>query len=183
MRKIKFSISNFKRMFRDRKEHYMIRHNKGKIQSVSIKELLERNSKITGGVKNLFRYDIIVRYLVVSEYYKNSDKGFEIYRKMQDKRMGDGYSVGAEQRFKSLISSYEKNGYDENSRIILDRNYGLIDGSHRIAMALYYGYDNISALILNSVHSVDYSITWFIENGFSDEQISLIKETADELLK
>jgi len=74
-----------------------------------------------------------------------------------------------------------KNGYDKKSRIILDRNLGLIDGSHRMAMALHYGFDNISASIINIDYSVEYSVDWFIKHGLSSSEINEIVSKGKEL--
>lgn len=69
------------------------------------------------------------------------------------------------------MESYENDGYDRNSYILVDRNFQLIDGSHRVAMALYYGYSNISAIVVDCDYPVDYSIFWFITHGFSSGNV------------
>lgn len=134
-------------------------------------------------VKNneLLRYDIIVRLLAIENYFGKNDYGFELYKKMQNRRIGDWYGVQAEQVFKELIASYETNGYERESEIILDKNLDLIDGSHRIALAIYYNLKNINACIVNFEDFSDYSIDFFYCNGFSNEEISLIYNKEKEV--
>lgn len=178
MGKLKKAVRRVEKSVKRRRENHLIRKEKGRKAEVAIADLLSCNSK-----NATFRYDIVVRYLAVSEYQKGSDRGFVLYRKMQDRRMGDGFSKGAEKRFKALIRSYDEKGYDRDSYILVDRNLGLIDGSHRMAMALYYGYKNINVLIVDSDHPVEYSIDWFIENGFTEDECKWIVETGETLLR
>lgn len=131
----------------------------------------------------LLRCDVVVRYLAIEEYYHKNNYGFALYRKMQDARIGGGYSEIAVSQFLELIASYENNGYDKNSGIMLDEKLNLIDGSHRIALALYHGIPNITANIVHTKHPVEYSVDWFIANGFSTEEVKLINKKCRELLK
>lgn len=135
-------------------------------------------------VGNLFsRMDIVVRYLAIECYYRKNDFGFDLYRKMQEGRKGHEYEVMAEKRFKDLIASYEENGYNISSEIVLDCNLMLVDGSHRLALALYYGIETISCKIKSSASNIQYDITWFIEHGFSMCEVRVIEEKCKELLE
>ena len=125
----------------------------------------------------LLRCDMIVRLLAIENYYGQNDYGFELYRKMQDARMGQGYSEKAVLQFEKLIQSYETNGYEKKSGIILDKRFNLIDGSHRMAIALYYRIPYVTANIVNTTHGVEYSIDWFMMNGFTtDEVLSIVEK-------
>ena len=86
------------------------------------------------------RYDMIVRLLAIENYYGKNEYGFNLYRKMQAARIGIDSVEPAVFRFRKLIESYENNGYDSSSEIELDSCLHLYDGSHRMAMALYYNY-------------------------------------------
>lgn len=128
-----------------------------------------------------FRYDIIVRYLAIEYYHGKNDCGLNLYQKMQKARKGDDYSETSYHKFEKLIESFEENGYDQSSYIILGENFGIIDGSHRIAMAIYYGIRNIPVKILAATRNVDYSIDWFMIHGFSSEEIDIIRNKASEI--
>lgn len=161
---------------------FLSRFSIGKKQQMSLQDLLAMQ-QMNG---ELLRLDIIVRYLAIKDYYgrqMNGISGFELYKKMQDTRIEKGYSVDAEDKFRKLIASYENHGYDEKSRVIVDKNLHIIDGSHRVAMGLYHEMDCISVLILNVEYSVkDYSIDWFYQNGFTDEEMDLIKQASEEVV-
>lgn len=121
------------------------------------------------------RFDIIVRLLAVEDHYKKNDYGFELYEKMQNVRIRDGYALTATKRFKDLINSVEKYGYDTDSEIIVDRNLKLIDGSHRIALAIYHKVEKIRIRILDKFTDYYYGIDWF-RDCFDDQEC---KELSD----
>lgn len=148
-----------------------------KTEEMSISDLM----LIQSDHEELLRWDIIVRYLAIENYYGKNDYGWELYRKMQKIRICDGYEEQAVEQFKNLIGSYEKSGYDKSSGILVDKNLHLIDGSHRIALALYHGIPNITVNIVKTRHPVEYSVDWFLMNGFSYEEIHRIKEKYVEI--
>lgn len=181
---LKHKLSKIKKRCYNYMENNAIEHKRGKIVTVSVSDLLFRHTNC----RELLRCDIAVRYLAIENYYWENNIGFEIYLKMQDARKGwllqslnnsnEDYLDDVIKQFKKLIASYEKNGYDYNSHIILDKNLNLIDGSHRVALALYFGIKNITALVIDYDHPVDYSIDWFLSVGFTEEEIDLIINTS-----
>jgi hypothetical protein len=134
---------------------------------------------------NLFgkfnRYDIIVRYMAIENYYGNNETGFELYKKMQDKRIGEGEARLIE--FQKLMLSYE-NGYNETSSIILNATLNLIDGSHRMALHIYKDIKKINCICdpLDTIER-DYSLDWFYASGFTLNEIKLIQEKYNEICK
>lgn len=58
---------------------------------------------------------------------------------MKDNRVESNVSDERIRMFHSLIRFWEAKGNQKDSAIQLDKNLKLSDGSHRIAMALYYG--------------------------------------------
>lgn len=131
------------------------------------------------------RYDIIVRYLAVENYYGKNDYGFSLYQKMQRARDRQNQISHKEnyyiEEFQKLINSWEKDGYNENSAIILDSELQLIDGSHRVAMALYHGQEELSCMIYGNKQKTEYGLLWFIEKGFSIEEIENIRNKYKEI--
>lgn len=126
------------------------------------------------------RYDMIVRLLAVENWHGQNDFGFDLYWKMQQSRKVGDYQ-NAVVRFKELIQSYEKNGYDPKSEIVLDRNLHLIDGSHRMALALYYKHWNISCAVMPFDRKVNYGIKTFVEYGFTRQEIDIIRSRYEAL--
>lgn len=122
--------------------------------------------------------DIVVKFLAIENYYKKNDFGFELYRKMQMKRVGEDWT----ERFVKLIQSFE-NGIDMESWVKTDLHYSIHDGAHRLALALFHGYEDIPVRVFNvEVQRRYYGINWFRENDFSEKEISLIMSKLNELL-
>lgn len=150
-------------------------------------------------------YDVAVRMLAIKNYYGKNDYGFELYKKMHTlggnygqinetesyykRRVHKGkiarYGVVKEQhsieQFKKLINSYEKSGYDETSFIMADKNLLNMNGSHRIAIAVYNGQEFINVDIHNIDFKRRFSIDWFWANGFQKNEIDLIKEEMNNI--
>ena len=125
--------------------------------------------------KGFNRYDIIVRLLAIECEKGLNDCGWDFYRRMQSARMGKSWVEPAVERFKNLISSYEQNGYNQESEIELDNSLHLIDGSHRMAMALFYNQPVISARVNPQKVDVFYGIEWFRINGFTENECNLLE--------
>lgn len=165
--------------------------NSKEINTLSIALLDDPNLLIKYDVKALIakqylsgtifnRMDMIVRYLVIEQYYGKNNFGYNLYEKMQKKR---GQNVHNLDRFLKLIKSIEEHGFSENFAIIVDQNLQLIDGSHRLACALYFGITNIPIQIIEHNANVLYSIDWFEKNGFSKKEIEIITYTKNEIFK
>jgi hypothetical protein len=127
------------------------------------------------------RYDEIVRYLAIENYYNKNNFGFELYRKMQNARIGQGSDNEYVENFKVLIKSFDKKGYNDNSKIELDKYLSLVDGSHRMALAFYHKINIISCYIRPVYIPIEYTIEWFIENDFSIDEINIIKNKYREI--
>lgn len=122
--------------------------------------------------------DIAVKYLAIENYYGKNNFGLELYRKLQLKRIQEDWN----ERFINLIKSFEA-GINMESWLQVDLNYSIHDGAHRLALALYHGYENVPVNIFNvEVSRRYYGFKWFYENGFTEEEIFLISEKLNELL-
>lgn len=127
------------------------------------------------------RLDIIVRYLAIENYFGKNDFGFELYSKMQEKRMGKEHALVSIGIFKELIDSWTKRGYDSTSEIECDCNLQLFDGSHRMALALYTKQNTIFCKVYGFVNDVVYGKEWFVENGFTIEEIKKILDKYEQI--
>ena len=115
-------------------------------------------------------YHVFIKYgyakAVINGYSAEQHYWKKIYTKMQTKRIG--YSKC--QHFDTLIKSFEKVGYDYSYPIPLDKRQNILDGSHRLAIALALN-------ILPSVETYNclshvYNRQWFVEHGFSKTELS-----------
>ena len=144
--------------------------------TIDLRELLMQQFLQGGGENQFLRYDIIVRLLAVEDYYGLNDIGFGLYKKMQDLRVRPGYSSYAVKRYLELISSVENNGYIEDSEIIVDRNLRLLDGAHRIALAIYYKVLNVKIRILDREEEIKYGMKWFSDHFCENACNMIIKK-------
>ena len=152
---------------------------KSKQITIEIAELFFQHNSKTG----FKRFDIIVRLLAIDNYFGKNDYGFDFYCRMQASRKSKRWVSPSVERFRSLIESYAKNGYNEKSKIILDENLQLVDGSHRIAMAIYYQIPTITALVRSRRYDVFYGIEWFKVNGFTDKECQILVKRFESLKK
>lgn len=130
-------------------------------------------------------YSIVVRYLAIENYFGKNDYGYDIYTKVQGKLLG---KVAAERRWLSfckLIYDWDLNGCILDRNILLDKNFEILDGAHRIALARYYQMKEINCdlydcTLLSSEWRED---KLFLKEdtlvlfGFTDEEIRIIKDT------
>ena len=140
--------------------------------------------KEIGGDGDFNRYDTIVRYLAVENYYGKNDFGFELYRRMQKSRNPKTYeSKNYQETFERLIRSFEKFGFDDRYPLEVSNELRLLDGSHRFALILYHGTPSFSVSPVNSPRNtqVDFKIGWFEQNGFTTEEIAILKDTYCQL--
>ena len=132
------------------------------------------------------RLDIVVRYLAIEEYFGKNQIGYDLYLKMQAKRKNQDTfeeTVMRLERFKEIILNWKENGYNPKSKISCDCNLNLLDGSHRLALALYFGTLKMYCTCYGYEKKIEYSLNWFIEHGFNQEEINQILNKSEELLK
>ena len=138
---------------------------------IDIRELLAR--QYIDGEFN--RFDIIVRLLAAENYYQLNEYGFELYKKMQEARVRAGYSEMSVNRYKELIRSYKQRGYDSRSEIIVDSNLGLVNGAHRVALAIYYKIPNVNLRIEKGTRDIRFGMEWF-QQYFCSEECKILEE-------
>lgn len=146
----------------------------------SVKEIIMQQNRMEG----YNRLDIIVRLLAIENEYGLNNFGWDLYRKMQEKRVGrEGMSIDDRIRvFKELIYSWDVNGYDDESFILVDSSLMLDDGSHRLALAIYHGLDKINCKVLPTDNNRVYGVEWFVENDFTEQEVRLILKRADGVI-
>ena len=126
------------------------------------------------------RPDMIVRYLFIENYFGKNSCGKKLYTKMQTARINE--TDEPVKRFNALIDSYEKNGYNPDSYIMVKQNLSIRNDSHRGALALYYN-TPLTCFVEKDNSFVRYELSWFRENGFEDDEIRLITDKTDELYR
>ncbi len=131
------------------------------------------------------RMDIIARYLAIENHFGKNNFGWDLYRKMQTIRMKDN-PKGAKVRKKAfieLIESVKNNGYQYNKPIRVKPSMSLVNGSHRLATALYFNVDKVLTWKdRQTKKKTVFNIKWFKTNGFKTHYIAAISKKAKELL-
>ena len=123
------------------------------------------------------RYDIVVRLLAIKHYYGQNAYGFNLYERMQSIRSEDeNYGNISRKRFVEVIKSFEENGYNSNSELVIDEKLHLVDGSHRLALALYFAVPRLKVRIVERKEEIYYGKDWFVKS-FSSEECKIIEET------
>lgn len=132
------------------------------------------------------RFDIVVRYLAIEEYYGRNNIGYNLYLKMQQKRKTSETVDQIEERlrrFKKIILDWEINGYRNESEIICDSGLNLLDGSHRLALSLYFGTKIINCKVYAYTKEIEYGLDWFLANGFTDQEMNYMLDKWNEIKK
>ena len=87
----------------------------------------------------LNNYGLAVRYLAVEQFFGKNQIGYNLYVRFHALYCR---RETAEQRlieFCNLIKNWKERGYDKRKRILINSQYEVIDGLHRITVAKYFG--------------------------------------------
>jgi len=136
------------------------------------------------------RYDAIVRYMAIEELQGANNTGLRLYHKMQRARnrylISKGIKIKPEDTNKdgtlmTLVESFSRHGFNAKYPLTVNPQLGLVDGSHRLACALYY---NVESILVEKSGSmkVDYGFDWF-SRYFEPEELLLIQQQYREILK
>lgn len=157
--------------------------------------------------------DVMIRYLVVKEFYTStncsekellySQKGnmsYEIikklgfpmmalYYKMQSKRaeyVKKITTIKVEEsiyNFIELIEKVDKHGFDIKYPLEINQDFCLLDGAHRLALALYHKIPKIKVFFKNGLNfTPNYSLQWFKDMNMF-EYVDVIIDTYKSILE
>ena len=126
------------------------------------------------------RYDIIVRFMAIDSFLNDENKGINLYEKMQKNRGGSAYKNPLKV-FQELITSFINNGVDSNYPLLVNKDFHIVDGAHRLACALYFNEPFIAVKINNKLDHSPYGINWFKSNDFSTDELDLIIQKKQQI--
>jgi len=126
------------------------------------------------------RADMLVRKYSIEQYLKNKEYDFSLYNKMQKKRTSRN-SQKYTNDFKNLINSLVEKGFNINNPIKYSDNYLLRDGSHRLSYLYLKQKTFIPVKTMPWDNHGTYSINWFINNGFSNDELNIINNEITKL--
>lgn len=99
-------------------------------------------------------YRIAVRYLPIEEYYGINDYGYSIYKKVISIHSSSETAEKRLNQFLEVIEKWDRYGYDPSKSIDILCNDEVIDGHHRLALAIYHGYKRINCNIYENKKSL-----------------------------
>jgi len=150
----------------------------------SIKEIFE--AQIKDGYFR--RMDIIVHYLAIENYYGENDFGFDLCLNVHKKRTRCS-NERSERRicgFKRLISNMTKESFN-TKRYPLQINLksmDIVQGVHRIAIALYLGIDDVYIIgVHRRRREFNFGTMWFKKAGFDDDTLVMLENKKELILK
>ncbi len=90
---------------------------------------------------------IDARYGALRYFYEGNECGASVYRKAIAAFSSAGTAERRLAHFRKLCLSVEKNGLDPERPVLLDEDLRIIDGVHRLALAVYLGEERIPCRI------------------------------------
>lgn len=125
---------------------------------------------------NDYSYDVYFRMAVIEEHLKQNRKIWDLYNKMQTIRVSEVKFIPKEMQdhkkeFIELINSISNNGYDFSQPIIINNDFYVIDGAHRIACSLFFGIPQVSVIIQEEYKNhipKEYTKEWFLEHHLGE---------------
>lgn len=128
-------------------------------------------------------YGLAIRYLAIEQYYNKNEIGYEMYVKAWSLSCGIKTAQARLDSFIKLIKIWESEGYDESRPSSILDNNDIIDGAHRIALAVFEKREHIVCDIYSKleesleVHTNDVKMTRgsLEKAGFSQDKIDIIE--------
>ena len=129
--------------------------------------------------KKFCRYDLLLRYMAIKAYDVEHNDIIDAYEKMQKLR-GGGHIL---RDIKGISDSIKRDGFLSRYPISISQEGHLLDGSHRLACAIYHGIEEIPVDIQSTKRSVDYGLKWFEDKGFNQAIIDEMQNMKNVLFE
>lgn len=111
------------------------------------------------------------------EKFIDGDNEFHFQNVISSALWGERHNrINGDKRFAELIKSVMNNGYDnERSILTVDRNYSIVDGTHRAAMAFIAKIPYVRAKVVRWKSHHRQNIDWFLNSSIPSEDLENIK--------
>lgn len=131
-----------------------------------------------------------VRLAVIEQQEGRNTYGFDAYVRALMTYCGKDTAEERLAQFRRLITRWKQTGYDKDCLIGVNRRYEVIDGNHRLSMAVYmkqraiYGDIYPTDLSFEEIHGYEplLSEKVLLENGFEKKEIERLKKTQERYL-
>lgn len=149
------------------------------------KNVALRVRTLFGGFRDDLRLGI--RLAAIEQQEGINDFGFDYYVRAQMLHCSRDTAQHRLRQFQNLITEWNRTGYHNDSLLTVNRNYGVIDGNHRLAMAVYTGLETIygdvypTDLSVEDIHGREPMLSkgFLLQHGFSRDET----ERAEEIQK
>lgn len=122
-------------------------------------------SKIWNAIQD--DYCIAIRYLAIENYYNKNNIGFELYKNFFSFINDSKTSEKRLFHFINLIKSWEEHGYINGNPSSITENYQIVDGTHRITLAIYFNQEYAMCNIhsTNNIAEVQSHLDYFTKEN------------------
>lgn len=128
------------------------------------------------------KYWLAIRIAAIEQYYGKNEKGYEIYLKGQRLHCNPSTAISRLDNFKRLIKNWDEKGFCTDYKPAISYDYEILDGLHRISLAVYHRMNviacdiyNVSDLDKYKNEYVDVKKTVIYKAGFTETEIKEIE--------
>ena len=126
------------------------------------------------------QYAMAVRWAAISDFYGIYPGGLMLYKRAMAIHSNADTGEARAIRFINLIKDWDTYGYRPMWQISINTHFEIIDGEHRVALALYHGQAQVQCKIYdgNNIHEKKTLMTEevLLDGGFIREEISGLDE-------
>ena len=152
----------------------------GSVWSPEGKErVFESHTCMIGDLISDAHYDVFVKYGYANSLINGKDEEYLFWSKLYDKMQTLRTGNSRREQFDLIIRVFQRNGFDEKFPIPVNEHYDILDGSHRLACAALLEKNPKVEIYKYPSHS--YSMDWFKEVGFVEEELSAVNEIKEKL--
>jgi len=132
-----------------------------------------------------------VRLAVIEQKFDRNNYGFDYYIRAQMLHCGKDTATQRLSRFLELIDRWKRSGYEKRYAVSVNQNVEVIDGNHRLAMAVYTGQPTIfgniypTRLSASEIHGQAAMLSegLLTGHGFTVYEIQRLEEIQQRYLK
>lgn len=123
------------------------------------------------------------RYLDTMAFCENEDSSFFIKNSIGTSTRHDFDAPAGDKKFINLIDSYKKNGYDNLSKILVDGDLIVKNGTHRLGLHLFLNIPLINAQIQKRTRHDNTNLDNLIKRGVSTEVLKKLQNGLDRMVE
>lgn len=130
-------------------------------------------------LRELIRRQEPAYYWIAARYSIPAGENEELYLKAIAAHTGRCTAERRLRQYRELIQSFESRGYDPSYPILIDTRGRIIDGLHRLALAVYHGLPSIRCQVTDA--SENYGLILHEENYLPQNKLTEYGFTAEEI--